>query len=195
MVRQDVVQGFLHFLDQFVRDLDIGNLALCAAHRLVNHYMAVEQRAAFAFCTGSQQYGAHGSREACANGSHIRRNVLHGIVNTQAVDHRATRAVDEQLHVAFWVRAFQEQQLRLDYIGHVFRYRHAHENNTVHHQSAEYVEWLDVHQAFFNDIGREALDIRSSHVHVLLEVHTAHAVVLDGILLKFIFVEHNIVQF
>ena len=106
-------------------------LTLGAATWLVDHNTAIRQRYTLAFGTATQQKRPHTSLQANANRLNIWFNILHGIVNREAVIHTTARAINIELNILLWVEVGKMQQLRHNKIGGVLVHIFAKENHAL----------------------------------------------------------------
>ena len=117
VLRHDLVQLGPEIQDLLGVDLDVGGLALKAAHRLVDHHPRVRQAVALALCPGGKQQRAHARRLPDAQRGHVRLHELHRVVDREARRHRAARRVDIERDVLIRVFRLEEEQLRDDQVG------------------------------------------------------------------------------
>ena len=109
------------------------------------------EAASLALGAGSQQKGPHGSRQAHANGLHIRLDVLHGVEDPKPVVHRAPWGIDVHEDVLVGVLRLQEQELGDHPVGGFRGYGLTEKNDPFAQQAR-----IDIKRAFaptrlFND--------------------------------------------
>ena len=121
-------------------DLDVGGLALVAAHHLVDEDARVGQREALALGAAREQQRAHAHGAAHADGAHVRLDELHRVVDGQPGVHAAARAVDVQADVLVRVVDSEVDQLRHDEVGDLVDHRRAQEDDALVEQPREDVE-------------------------------------------------------
>ena len=98
-------------------DRDVGRLALHGPRRLVHQDARVRQGVALARGAGAQQELAHAGGQPDADGRDVGPDVLHGVVDGQAVGDRAARGVDVERDVLVGVLGLEEDQLGADEVG------------------------------------------------------------------------------
>src|SRR5438552_1371221 len=112
-------------------DLDVGRLALEAAHRLVDHDARVGQAEALVLVPRGEQKSAHAGRLADAKRADVGLDELHRVVDRQSGGHRAARGVDVEEDVLVRVLRFQEKELRDDQVGRDFGHRPDREHDAL----------------------------------------------------------------
>ena len=112
VLRQNFIQAALHIRDALGVDLDIRDLTLRAAGRLMDHDLRVRQGEALALRAGRQQERAHGRGHADADRGNIALDILHGVINRKSGRYHAARAVDVKRNILVRIFAFKKEQLR-----------------------------------------------------------------------------------
>ena len=138
---------------------------------------------ALAFLAGNEQHGSHRSGHTGTHRAYVRRNKLHGIVNTQARRHATAGAVYIYGNVLVGVYGVEIEQLRLYRIGRIVVYRCSEKDDTFHHQTREHVHLSNVQLTFLKDIRVEILRLSSYHA---VENHTVYTKMPYGIFPKII---------
>ena len=118
-------------------DFDVGGLTLCTAEGLVDHDAGVRKRKTLSSGTGAKQDGGHGGGHSRADGRNIGVDVLHRVVDAQTRVDVTARRVQIDLDVTLRILRLEEQQLRLDDVGHVIVNRHTEEDDAVLHQTGK----------------------------------------------------------
>jgi hypothetical protein len=111
-----------------------------SAGGLVDEHPAVRQRLALAGGARGEQQRAHRHRDAAADRLHVRRDVLHRVVDREARVDDAAGAVDVQRDVAIGVGGFEVQELRDDEVRDLVVDRLAEEDDPLVEQPAVDVE-------------------------------------------------------
>ena len=185
MVREDVVQVLLDLLHLLEYNHDERGLALRTTEGLVNHYAAVRQSGPLALGAGGQQHGAHGSGHARTDRRDVRRDVLHGVINREAIVDGATGRDQIDEDVDFIVRRLQKEQLGHDDVRDLAVDARAKEDDPVHHETGEYIHGDGVHLPLFDDVRRQVGDLAVQMGGVAVHGHAADSHVLDRIFFKF----------
>jgi hypothetical protein len=116
---------------------------------------------AFPFLSGHEEHGCHGGCHAGADGGDVAVDVLHGVVDAEAVIDAAAGGVDVDADVLLGVHGVEVEELCLDDVGALARYLRSEEDDTVHHEAREHVHLGDVELALFEDVGIHVVGLRS----------------------------------
>ena len=81
----------------------VGHFAVSTARRLMNHHPGIRQQIALTLGAAAEQEGAHASLQSDTNRLDVRLDILHSIINCQAIVHHAARAVNVKLDVLFGI--------------------------------------------------------------------------------------------
>jgi len=108
-------QHFIHYLS-FSRhlvtiDVQVRELALVAAGRLVEHDRPVRQRVSLAGGSSGEQQGSHASSHSEADRADVGLDVLNRVVYRQSRSDAPAGAVDVEADVLLRVFRFKKQQL------------------------------------------------------------------------------------
>ncbi len=122
--------------------------------------IGVGQSKPFPFLAGSQKKRAHRSGNANAHGSHIRLNILHGVIYRHAGWYRPSGRIDIKLNVRFGVLAFQEKHLSDYQVSHGIIYRTTQEDNPIFKQARINIISALAVLRFLDNRGNQVLTLR-----------------------------------
>ena len=105
----------------------------------MNHHAGIRQDKTFTLRTATKQEGTHACLQTNTNRLHIWRDVLHSIVDCEAVIHTATRAIDIELDVFVWIFIGKMEKLRDNDIGCHLSHFFAEEDNAILEQTRVYI--------------------------------------------------------
>src|SRR5262245_63225030 len=114
---KDLVEPPAQVEDLLRVDLDVGGLALEAAHGLVDHDARVGQCKTLASVPRRKEQRAHARRLADAKGRYVGLDELHGVVDGEARRHRPARRVDVEEDVLVGILRLEKEELRHDQVG------------------------------------------------------------------------------
>ena len=136
-------------------NLDVCRLPLKSGARLVDQDAPVGQDRALVGGAAGEDDRAHRHRDAAADRLHVRRDVLHRVVDRQARVDLSPWAVDVQRDVLVGVDRLQVKQLRDDEVGDLIVDLAAQEHDAVVEQPAVDVERALAARALLDDHGDE----------------------------------------
>ena len=158
VLRENVVQLTLGASNLASRNLDIRSLALNTTEWLVNHNARMLECLALASSTCCEEHRTHRCRHTCTDSRNIAIYQLHSVVDAKTCRHATTRSVDIYLNILEWVYRLQEEELCLDDVCHIVGHWGTQEEDTLHHQTAEYIELRNIQltllQYHWIDVGR-----------------------------------------
>ena len=149
----------------------------------MNHHSRVGKSRSLARSSGSKKDAAHRCCHACADSRHIRRNELHGIVNTQTSRYRTTGRIDINLNILRGIYRLQKKQLRLNNVGHIVIYGSTKEYDTIHHKTREHIHGGHIQMTLLDNCRR---DISRLYRIEIVKFQATDAIMSTSIFFKFI---------
>src|SRR5688572_8919762 len=128
---KNFIQPLAQVKDLLGVDLDVGGLALEAAHRLMDHDARVGQGEALVRVARGHQQRAHAGGLADAQGRDVGFDELHGVVDRQSRRDRAARRVDVEEDVLVGILRLEEQELGHDQVRSDFIHRPDQEDHAL----------------------------------------------------------------
>lgn len=136
-------------------DLHISDFSFGARRWLVEHDTGMGDEGTLAFRACGHEDGTHAGLETDADSLDVGLDILHGVIDSEAIVHTAAGAVDVELYIARVVFVGEVKELGDDEIGGVVGNLLAEEDDTLFKEAAvNVVSALTIWRAF-NDGGDE----------------------------------------
>src|SRR2546430_10157192 len=160
VLRHDLVQARSRVEVLLGVDLDVGRLALEAAHRLVDHPPGIRQAEALVLVPGREQQRAHAGRLPDAERGDVGLDELHRVVDGEPRRHRPARRIDVEKDVLVGIFRLEEEELRDDQIGGDLVDRTDEEDDALLEQARINVVVALAPPALLDDHGNQAQALR-----------------------------------